>query len=63
MIKHTKNEVYIDGMYYQYTDLRFYYNNNLIYQIDTDKDTDEDIQRIKTQLLREIKISKLSSNY
>ena len=58
-IKVVKDEVFIDGMYYQYTSLYFYHNDKLIYQVDTDQDTDEDIQRIKTQLIRDIKLKSL----
>lgn len=59
MIEVIKNEVYIEGLYYQYTNLKFYINNVLIHQEDTEKDTEEDIELIKKRLYRDLKIESL----
>lgn len=62
-IKVIKDEVYIDAMFYQYTVLEFYYEDKLIYEIRTEQDSDEDIQKIKTQLIRDLKLNILNNKY
>lgn len=59
MIEVKKEEVYIDGMYYQYTILEFFYQGKRIYEVHTEQDSEENIERIKTQLMRDINIRTL----